>query len=129
MKINYLEIILGALLNIILARVWYGVLFKKTWRLLTNRTEDEKPTRVQIRYSVLFALMMSFGVNIMVNLLYIRNIWFGLIVGLILGILCIAPIILSEWIWDKKSSQLVLLNAGFYVVYFILTILVFVAIG
>jgi hypothetical protein len=123
---NYLGIILGVALNIVLARFWFGVLFRDLWRSLTKRTDTEKPDRLQIVVSLLFALMLSLGVNTLVSLFAINTLAWGLFAGLVLGVLFIAPIVLGEWIWDKKNFELVALNTGFYIVYLILTFFIFI---
>lgn len=126
MIINYLAIILGTALNIVLARIWYGLFFKDLWRSMTNRTTDEKPTKLQMIIAVIFGLIMSLGTNVIVKTFNITNIISGLQVGSIIGLLFVAPIILGEWIWDKKSLTLVMLNAGFYVVYLLTLFSIFV---
>ena len=103
-----------------LARVWYGLFFNDLWRSLTNRTADEKPTKSKMAIAVIFAILMSLGVNIVTNLLSITSLEFALVAGLILSVLFVAPIVLGEWIWDKKSLVLVTLNTGFYLIYFLL---------
>jgi hypothetical protein len=126
MSINYLGIILGVALNIALARLWFGILFRDLWRSLTNRTSTEKPDRLQMMVSLLFALMLSLGVNTLVSLFAINTLAWGLFVGLVLGVLFVVPIVLGEWIWDKKNFELVALNTGFYLVYLVLTFFIFI---
>ncbi|MEI6296423.1 MAG: DUF1761 domain-containing protein [bacterium] len=126
---NILGIFLGVVLNFIVARVWYGVLFNDLWRYLTDRTPDEKPDKIQMLVAVFFAFLMSFGANIMVSALGITTYSMAVIGGLIFGFMFIAPVILSEWIWDKKNFVLVSINAGFYVLYFVLMFLMFVFIS
>ncbi len=126
MTINYLGIILGTALNIVLARIWYGVFFKDLWRSLTNRTATEKPDRLQMVVALIFGLMMSLGVNLLVGLFAIDTLAWGLFIGLVLGVLIVAPIILGEWIWDKKNFELAAINAGFYLVYLVLAFFIFV---
>ena len=126
MIINYLGIILGIALNIALARIWFGILFKDLWRSLTNRSDTEKPDRLQMMVSLLFALMLSLGVNTLVSLFVINTLAWGLFVSLVLGILFVAPIVLGGWIWDKNNFELAALNTGFYVVYLVLTFFIFI---
>jgi hypothetical protein len=125
MKLNYIAIVLGIILNFGLARVWYGSFFNSMWRSLTNRTADEKPEKSRLVVALIFALLMSLGVNILINLLAITSFGLILVVSMTVAFLFIAPVILGEWIWDKKSFTLVALNTGFYVIYFIGTFLLF----
>lgn len=126
MTINYLGIILCTILNIVLARIWYGVFFKDLWRSLTGRTATEKPDKLQMVAALVFGLMMSLGVNVLVGIFAINTLAWGLFVGLVLGILFVAPIVLGEWIWDKKNFEVVVLNTGFYIVYLVLAFFIFV---
>lgn len=112
---------MGAVLNIVLARIWYGLFFKGPWRGLTNRTLDEKPSRSQMSVAIVLALAMSVGVNMITSVLQIDRYGVGAVVGLVISLLFIAPPILGEWIWDKKQLKLFVLNAGFYVTYFMCT--------
>lgn len=77
--------------------------------------------------AVVFALIMSVGVNFLVNLFTITRYSLATTAAVIACVMIIAPLILSEWIWDKKKIELVLINAGFYIIYFFASLLVFVA--
>ena len=125
MVINYLAIALGTALNIALAKLWYGFLFNDLWRSLTNRTANEKPAKLQMFIALIFALLMSMGVNSVVQLCSITDMAHGVLMAAIIGIFIVTPIILGEWIWDKKSLTLVLLNTGFYVIYLVATFSIF----
>ena len=123
MVINYVGIALGVVLNIALARVWYGFLFRDIWRKLTGRTPNEKPTKSQMIVAIIFAILMSLGINVATMALGFGT---AVLFALFVSMLFVVPVILGEWIWDKKSFSLVSINAGFYTVYIILTFLLFI---
>ena len=123
---NLLGILTGTILNFALAFLWYGNAFKKPWRKLTGRTPDEKPAKSQMLLAVAYAVMMSVGADLAVNALGIATVGSALVAGLVVGVLMLAPTILSEWIWDKKPMRLILINTGFYALYFVLLFAVMV---
>ena len=123
---NYSGIVLGVIFNFILARIWYGFIFKDSWRRLTGRSADEKALKEQMFIAIILAVFMSFGVNILMNVFGNGVISYmqALQVGLGLGIFFLIPVVIGEWIWDKKPLALVVMNAGFYSLYFIITLFI-----
>ena len=112
---NYIAIILAAVLYFVLGKIWYGSIFGRAWRKETHRTGSDKPTSRQFLLVGLFALMLSTGTSLLIESAV--TLLDGLVSGLLLGLLIVMPIVLSEHVWDKKSTTLVLINAGFYVFY------------
>jgi hypothetical protein len=125
MELNYWGIVLCTILNVAWARVWYDTIFNKPWHTITHRSNYEKPVKSEIVVSVILGIVLSLGVNIVSNLLGISNPALGLLFGLILSIFFIAPVIMGEWIWDKKDFVLVLIDAGFYITFFIAAFFLF----
>jgi len=115
--LNYVVVLIAAVVEWLLGALWYGVLFKKSWRSLTGLAEGEKPK------GAAFGMIVSFVASILVAVIL------GLIVqsaqakvftgGAKLGVICwsgfVAPVLFAQHIWERRRVNLFAINAAYWV--------------
>ena len=120
MNITFIGMLTSVVLFFVLGMIWYGLIFGKVWKKETKRTKKEKTGSGMILVALFLGLVMSLGANFIVGLAGETTFLGGMLAGLIPGSLIAAPVIMGEWIWDKKSVKLVVINTIFYEIYFVL---------
>lgn len=117
--VNYLAIIVAAIVNYIIATVWYAVLFRKVWQKLTG-IPDMKPSPLNIILSFIGSLVLSF---VLYHSIVFGNAYFkmsGIVGGVIGGIFgwlgYIAPVTLTTKLYEKKPWGLWLLDNAFWLI-------------
>ena len=114
---NFVVVLIAAVVEWLLGALWYGVLFKKSWRSLTGLAEGEKPK------GAVFGMIVSFIASLLVAVIL------GLIVqsagakvftgGAKLGVICwsgfVAPVLFAQHIWERRRVNLFAINAAYWV--------------
>jgi Protein of unknown function (DUF1761) len=118
-NINYLAVIVAAIVNYALGSLWYGVMFGGLWKKLTGIPEM-KPTAPAIVLGIIGAFFMSFILDhaIIFASAYMNSggIGAGLMCGFWNWLGFIAPVTLGVVIYEKKSWKLWLLNNSYWLV-------------
>jgi mannitol-specific phosphotransferase system IIBC component len=123
--INYLAVLVAAILSMILGYIWYGPLFGKLWMRLMGFTKEsmsEGKSKMAKTYSIMFigTLLMSFTLahSIVFASAYMNSA--GVDAGLTAGIWnwlgFVVPVSLGSVLWDGKPWKLWFINAGYYLV-------------
>ncbi|MGA7719774.1 MAG: DUF1761 domain-containing protein [Ignavibacteriaceae bacterium] len=117
--INFLAIIVAAVASYIIATVWYAVLFSKLWKKLTG-IEDMKPSPVKIVIVFAGSLVMSF---VLYHSIVFGNAFFdisgiggGLMGGFFGWLGFIAPVTLTNVMYEKRPWQLWILDNAFWLI-------------
>lgn len=129
---NYLAIILAALVPTVIGAIYYGPIFEKQWLASMGKTKEEMvPKNMAITYggAMLMALLLSFSLK-MFNEMSHRGIENGEMVfnshhtfghgalhGAMTCVFLIVPVIISLSLFQGRSGKNILLN----VVYWIMT--------
>jgi hypothetical protein len=115
--INFLAIFLAALASYVIAAVWYAVLFSKLWKKLTG-IEEMKPSPVKMVIVFAGSLVMSFVLyhNIVFGnaFFHMSGITGGVMGGFFGWLGFIAPVTLTNVIYEKRPAQLWLLDLAFW---------------
>jgi uncharacterized protein DUF1761 len=125
-SINYLAVLVVAVLNMILGSLWYGPLFGKSWGKMMAFT-DEHMKRAKEKGMGASYVVMAIGSVLMawVLALFISSgeahyaVWtftFGIHIAFYLWIGLVAPVTVGTVIWEGKPWKLWVLNAGYYLV-------------
>lgn len=123
-QINYIAIVVTAVINMALGFAWYGPLFGKQWLKLTGQSKEsvEKVSKSGAMpkiyaIAVVGALVMSYVLAHFVQLGGMeRTLGNGVMVGFWLWLGFIATTTLSSVLWEQKSWNLYALNNGYYLV-------------
>ncbi len=117
--VNYLAVAVAAIVNYVIATIWYAALFGKVWQKLTGITEM-KPSPMNIFLSFIGSLVLSFVLchsiafgNAYTNMSGIGG---GLMGGFFGWLGYIAPVTLTTKLYEKKPWGLWILNNGYWLV-------------
>lgn len=124
--VNYLAIVVAAVLSMVIGSVWFGPLFGKPWMKLMGMSKesmkDMKPQAMMKLYGIQFvgSLFMAF---VLAHSLVFAKAYLGesgISAGLQTGFWnwagFVAPVTLTSVLWEGKSWKLWLLNNGYYLV-------------
>lgn len=122
--INYLAILVVAIINMVLGFLWYGALFGKTWMALMGATPEQMEAgKAKMKsegwkyYGVLLmAYVLWHSITFAASYLDITGISAGLMAGVWSWLGFVVPVTLSSVLWEGKSWKLWLLNNGYYLV-------------
>lgn len=116
---QYLEPVIGGIAAFLLGFLWYSVLFGKVWQAETGITDEQAQKGMIMTFGLSFLMMviMSIPVNFVVNLHKPVEQTFihGGFHGLMLGLLFAAPATAINYLYQKKSLKLYLIDATYLV--------------
>ncbi len=115
--VNYLAVVVAAIVNYVIATIWYAAIFGKARQKLTGITEM-KPAPMNIVLSLIGSLVLSFVLchsiafgNAYTNMSGIGG---GLMGGFFGWLGYIAPVTLTTKLYEKKPWGLWLLDNAFW---------------
>lgn len=122
MNVNFVAVLVGALVNMVLGFLWYGPLFGKSWQKLSgltdtklNEMKKKGMTNVYL-FSMLGALLMAFVLAMTLNLTGSVGVVEGVKLGFWIWLGFVAPTMLNSVLYEDKSWNLYWINAGYYLV-------------
>ncbi len=117
--VNYLAVIVAAAANYALATVWYAVIFSSLWKKLTG-IADMKPSPMLMVTVFIGSLVMSF---VLVHSIAFGNAFVkmegvsgGLMGGFFSWLGFIAPVTLTNVVYEKRPWKLWILDNAFWLV-------------
>ncbi len=117
--INFLAVFIAALASYVIATIWYAVLFSKLWKKLTG-IEDMKPSPVKMVIVFVGSLVMSFVLyhNIVFgnSFFNISGVTGGLMGGFFGWLGFIAPVTLTNVMYEKRPWKLWILDNAFWLI-------------
>jgi hypothetical protein len=117
--INFLAVFVAALASYVIATIWYAVLFSKLWKKLTG-IEDMKPSPVKMVIVFVGSLVMSFVLyhNIVFgdSFFNISGVTGGLMGGFFGWLGFIAPVTLTNVMYEKRPWKLWILDNAFWLI-------------
>jgi len=124
--INYLAVLVAALVSIVLGSIWFGPLFGKPWmKLMGISAEDMKKGKqsdviksyaLMSLGSLVMAFVMAHSMVFAMAYLKISGVSAGLQGGLWNWLGYMAPIIMGSQLWEGKSWKLFPIVGGYYLV-------------
>jgi hypothetical protein len=117
--LNFLAVLVAAIVAYVLATIWYAAIFGKLWMKLTGITEM-KPSAMNIVLVSIGLLVMSF---VLAHAIVFGNAYFK-ISGIHGGLMCgffgwfgyVAPVTLCTKLYEKKPWGLWLLDNAFWLI-------------
>ena len=120
----YLEIFLAAIAAFALGFLWYTALFGKAWQAETGITDAEAQSNVAMTHGLAFIMMciIAYGINYVVNLHPVENQTFvhGAFHGGLASCLYAVPAVAIQYLYQRKSLKLFLIDAGYVLAFFML---------
>ena len=117
--VNYVAVLVAALANYVIATVWYAVLFSNLWKKLTGIPEM-KPSPLKMAIVFIGSVVMSFVLlhSIVFGNEYLKmsGVPGGLMGGFFSWLGFIAPVTLTNVIYEKRPWKLWLLDNSFWLV-------------
>ncbi len=125
--LNYVSVLVVAVVGFVLGWLWYGVLFGKAWmtemKITPEMVQEAKAKGGMggdFAKSFLFTLLGTFGLAVILHAHGVPNWKHGAAVGLFIGLLVPVMRYLNSAVWEKKTCKLQAINAGHEVVLFTL---------
>ncbi len=115
MTVNYLAVLIAAILNMALGALWYSpALFGKSWMALTQK----RMAGSQRAYALTFvgSLLMAYAVARIVWYAQAHSVIAGALIGLLTWIGFVATTHASNYLFEGKSFSLYSLNTGYHLV-------------
>jgi Protein of unknown function (DUF1761) len=117
--VNYLAVFVAALASYIIATIWYAVLFSGVWKKLTGISEM-KPKPANVILVFVGSLVMSY---VLAHSIVFGNYYTqmsgaagGLMGGFFNWLGFIAPVTLTNVLYEKRSWKLWVLDNGFWLI-------------
>jgi hypothetical protein len=128
--VNYLAVLISAILAMGLGYLWYGKLFRKGWEELMGWTPERvaelqakaKANGMAVQYGIqaigalLMAFVLAHAIIFAGAYLTLPGISAGLITGFMSWLGFVAPVSLGMVLWDGKPWKLWAINSGYYLV-------------
>lgn len=117
--INLIGVVLGAVSNMVIGAIWYSpMVFGKTWMKLTGITQteiDSGKKQMPKIYSMAFigALITAYILALIIDLVGASTVGEGLQIGFLVWLGFIATTTLSSVLFEKKKTDLYVLNNGY----------------
>jgi hypothetical protein len=118
-RINYVAIVVAAILYFLLGALWFGVLFSNQWMALEGFKEaDLKNINPTIPYvvSMIANLVIAFILALVCATQKADSLVKGAQTGILVGIGFVATTALSTYLFEGRSLNLYLINEGYPVV-------------
>lgn len=110
-------VLVSAIVQWLLGALWYGLIFKKSWKTLTGCAEGEKPGKAAFSMiaSFIACLLLSFTLIHMMAWAPIAKLFTA---GAGFGVICwlgfIAPPMFAQHIYERRRANLFAINAGYW---------------
>jgi hypothetical protein len=131
LDINWLAVLVSAVVTFVLGGVWYGPLFERVWRAAEDRAEplpgqQKHPAFV---YGLAFVLMLIAAITLAAAIGPDPNITKSVGFGLVVGVGWVATSFGVNYLFARRSLALFAVDAGYNVVLFALMGLIIGLIG
>jgi len=121
-QVNYLAVLVTAVVGMALGWLWYGPLFGKKWIGMMGWTEEQvarmKEQGMAKSYFVNFVatLVMAWVLSLFVAVSSAATFWQGVCIGAWVWLGFVATIMLGSVLWEGRSGKLYLLNVAYWLV-------------
>ena len=130
-SVSWLAVLVATVLGFVLGALWYGPLFGGAWMAEHGFTEDQlrRDFNPATTYGTTFVLGLVaayvFGLFIGPG----PDLWVATITGLALGLAWVATSIATNYLFERRSGRLLLINGGYHAIRFGLIGLAFGLLG
>lgn len=120
-QIDWLVVILAAVLNLVIGFIWYSkLLFGSTWAKLSQLSAKElKGNGKTLIMAFVASFVTAYFLAFFVAFLGITTVTDGMFVGFLVWLGFVATTQVSSVIWEKKPFALFLINTGYKLLSFL----------
>src|SRR3989344_2720713 len=121
-EVNYLVILVSAIISFIIGALWYSLLFGKSWtKLMGFSAKDIEKTKKKSMAKTYFIgfiaqLIMAYVLANFVIYADAKTFLEGIQVGFFIWLGFVATISLGMILWENKPIKLYLINTGYWLV-------------
>lgn len=122
--INYLAVIVCAIISLVIGALWYGPLFGKEWMKLVGKTEEDlqkdfKPAKT-FSLATVAHFFVALIISYFIDLFNAQTVVDGLRIALTAWVGFVAAPFYVNYLFEKKPTKLLVINAGYNLVLLIL---------
>lgn len=117
--INWLSVLIAGVSAFMVGGLWYGLIFAKTWQKLVGLSDNEIAQGMAKVFGGSFVLSLVMATNL-AFFIGDDSLEFGLFAGLAAGLGWVAMAFGVNYLFERRSLKLYLINAGYSVVTFTL---------
>ena len=115
--INWLGVLLAALVPFLTGFLWYGPLFGKKWMGLVGMTEEQaKQSNMALTFGVSFVLQFMAAAVLDMFIGPERPVGFAVLVSFTVGLFWVATAFGVTYLFEQKPFALWGVNAGYHIV-------------
>jgi hypothetical protein len=109
-------IVISAVAQCFLGALWYGVIFKKSWRKLVGLAEDQKPKNqiFGVAASLIGCFILSFVLAHILGWAAKTTAMDGASIGIICWFGFMAPPLFVQHVFENRPANLFAINAGYW---------------
>jgi Protein of unknown function (DUF1761) len=109
-------VVISASAQCFLAALWYGVIFKKSWRKLVGLGEDQKPKNqlAGVIATYIGCFLLSFVLGHILGWRVSISAMDGAAIGIICWFGFMAPPLFVQHIFESRPANLFAINAGYW---------------
>lgn len=116
-QINWLSVIVAAVVSFVIGGIWYGPLFGRAWMAGFNLSEDDlKKRSIPMTFGIALLLALITALNLEMFLGPQADLMTGLMAGLLSGIGFVATLLGILYVFEMQTLKIYLINAGYCVV-------------
>jgi hypothetical protein len=122
MHINYLAVVIAAVINMVVGAVWYsGSAFGKSWSKATGKSMDQMGSAKHgYLISTIGSLVIAWILADFVSRLGLTSFGSGLGLGFLAWIGFVAPTYAASYVFEGRPMRLYNINVGYNLVAFVL---------
>ncbi len=117
-QVNYLAIIVSAVVYFVIGAVWYSLVFGKIWMKYVGRSEEQlrSGSKIVFLYTLIAELVICFAMAFIIWILGTPNCVSAIKVGLFFGLAFTSTIIaINNW-YGQRSWKLTFIDSGYHIV-------------
>ncbi len=118
-EINYLAVFVASLAYFFLGAIWYSkLMFARSWMAALNidpENIDKSNVGRMLLTTFIADFILSLSIAILIHLISIQVVSAAVKLGLLIGIGFIFTTFLTNTLFEKKSSKLLMINSGYHI--------------
>jgi len=126
---EYVEVLIAALAAFMLGFLWYSALFGKIWQAETGITAEQAQSGMGITHGTSFLMMLIiayFTHFFWGNHMHGGTIGHGVFHSVMTAVMYAVPLMIINYLYQKKSLKLMLIDGGYAIAFFAVIGAVFV---